>query len=201
MNVIRKCIQINGMYYGDLVRLRAIEVDDLDVLMKYVNNLETRRFLGSLLPNSRKSEREWVERASTADPWKDGQFVLAIEDKKTGEFLGTTSFFDISKLHRHAEFGISLWNTERQDKGFGSDATTTMLWVGFHVLGLNNIYLNANADNARALRVYEKVGFKKIGVFREMVFSMGKFQDHIAMDILRSEFLERFPPGSIPGEP
>ncbi|MHA1906863.1 MAG: GNAT family N-acetyltransferase [Candidatus Thorarchaeota archaeon] len=189
------------MYYGNLVCLRAIEVDDLDDLMKYINNVETRRFLGGILPNSRKSEKEWLEGASTADPWKDGRFVLAIEDKKSREFLGTISFFDISKMHRHAEFGIALWNTEGQDKGFGTDATLTMLWVGFHILGLNNIYLYVHADNAIAHHVYEKVGFKKIGTFREMVFSMGKFHDHIAMDILRSEFLEQYPPGTLVGEP
>ena len=97
MTVIRHLPQITSMYLGELVRLRAIEVDDLDILMEYLNNLETRQFLGSMLPHSRKAEKEWLESASTADPWKDGRIVFAIEDKKTGEFLGTTSFFDISK--------------------------------------------------------------------------------------------------------
>jgi RimJ/RimL family protein N-acetyltransferase len=186
------------MYEGKLVRLRALEMDDLDPLMKYINNVETRRYLGSQLPNSRKSEQEWLESSTTADPWKDGRITLAIEDKKSGDFLGTISFFDISKQNRHAEFGIAVWNTESQNKGIGTDATITMLWVGFHVLGLNNIYLYVHGENERAQHVYEKVGFKKIGVFRQMVFSMGKFHDHIAMDILKSEFFERYPPGTLP---
>ncbi len=183
------------------MKLRPIEVDDLDILMKFVNNIETRQYLGGLLPNSRKSEQEWLEKVTIADPWKDGQLVLAVEDKKSGEFLGTISLFNISKQNRHAEFGIAIWNSEAQDRGFGTDATTTMLWVGFHVLGMNNIYLYVHGENTRAQRVYEKVGFKKIGVYREMVFSMGKFHDHIAMDILRSEFLERYPPGTLSGTP
>lgn len=184
------------MYYGKHVHLRSIEMNDLDVLMKYINNVDTRRYLGSLLPNSRLSEEKWLEGASTADPWRDGRIVFAIEERKSLTFLGTTSLFDISRAHRHAELGISIWNPEGRNKGYGTDATLVTLWVGFHVLGLNNIYLYALEHNKRALRTYEKAGFKKIGIFREHMYSMGTFQNAIAMDILREEFLERYPPGT-----
>ncbi len=184
------------MYFGKLVHLRALEMDDLDVLMKYINNIETRRYLGSLLPNSRFAEEKWLETAVAADPWRDGKIVLAIEDKSTHEFLGTISLFDISRQHRHAELGISIWNPDGRDKGYGTDAVMTMLWVGFHILGLNNIYLHAIAHNARALRTYEKAGFKRVGIFRRHMYSMGEFQDEVAMDILKDEFMERYPSGT-----
>lgn len=189
------------MYYGEFVKLRAIEKDDIDVLMKYINNLETKSYLGSALPHSRSAEEKWIESSSTANPWKDGVIPLAVEDKSTGEFLGTVSLFDISKQHQHAELGICLWNPESRDKGYGTDVVKVMLWVGFHILGLNNIYLYALANNTRAIRVYEKAGFKHIGVFRENMYSMGKFQDTVAMDIVKSEFLALYPPGSLSGNP
>lgn len=187
------------MYHGEKVRLRALELDDLDIILKYWNQVEIRRYLGSMIPMSRKAEQEWLERATVSNPWKDGSFVLAIEDKETCEFLGTTSFFDISKQNRHAEFGIAIHNPENLSKGYGTDSTQTMLWIGFHVLGLNNIYLYALAENGRAIRAYEKAGFKRIGVFRQMVYSMGEFKDLIAMDILNEDFLEKFPPGTRTG--
>ncbi len=68
------------------------------------------------------------------------------------------------------------------------------------MLGLNNIYLYALEHNKSAIRTYEKVGFKKVGVFREMLFSMGKFQYMVTMDILKGEFMNRFPPGHTIGE-
>lgn len=182
------------MYNGKLVKLRPLEMDDIDVLMKYINELETRQYLGSLLPFSRLAETRWLEGATTDDPWKDGRLALAIEEKKTNEFLGTTSLFDISKPHRHAEFGIALWNPSGRNKGFGTDATLVMLWVGFHVLGLNNIYLQALEHNKRAIRTYEKAGFKHVGVLREVLYSMGSFQNAVVMDILRNEFLQQYPP-------
>ncbi len=185
------------MYTGKLVCLRSLEMEDLDVLMRFINNVDTRQYLGSLLPNSRLSEEKWLEGSCTAQPWKDGRIVFAIEEKKSHEFLGTGSLFDISSAHRHAELGISIWNPEGRDKGYGTEAVLLILWVGFHVLGLNNIYLYALEHNARAIRTYEKTGFKRIGIFREHMYSMGKFRNAIAMDILRDEYLEKYPPGTM----
>jgi RimJ/RimL family protein N-acetyltransferase len=171
-------------------------MEDLDDLMNYINNIDTRQYLGSLLPNSRLSEEKWLKSASTAHPWRDEEMVFAVENKKTSEFLGTASLFDISKNHRHAELGISIWNPDGRGKGYGTDAVLVILWIGFHVLGLNNIYLHALEHNVRAIHVYEKVGFKKVGIFREIMYSMGKFQNAVAMDIIKSDFMEEYPPGT-----
>ncbi|MHA2313524.1 MAG: GNAT family N-acetyltransferase, partial [Candidatus Thorarchaeota archaeon] len=115
------------MYYGEKVKLRALEMSDLDSIMKGWNNFEMRRFLASALPMSQHVEREWLEKASKARPWQDGALNLAIEDKKTGEFLGTTGIFDISKQMQRAEFGIAIHNPDNFGKGYGTDATKVML--------------------------------------------------------------------------
>lgn len=188
------------MYYGEKVKLRALEMSDLDDIMKGWNNYEMRRFLLNQMPMSRNVEREWLEKASKAGPWREGALNLAIEEKKTGEFLGTTGIFDINQQMQRAEFGISIHNPDNWGKGYGSDATTVMLWIGFQVLGLNSIYLYTASFNERGQKAYEKVGFKRAGIFRQAAFVEGEFHDFIAMDILKDEFLERYPPGKLVGE-
>ncbi|MFX1560517.1 MAG: GNAT family N-acetyltransferase [Promethearchaeota archaeon] len=189
------------MYYGEKVRLRALEMEDLDVILEYFNNLEIRQYLNSQIPMSRNAERQWLERSTTKDPWRDGEMVLAIEDKKTGDFLGTVSLFDISKQHKRAEFGIAIHNPENLSKGYGTDATRVMLWIAFHILGLNSVYLITLDFNERAQRAYEKAGFKKAGVFRQGAYLQGEFKDFIIMDILKEEFLKEYPPGIEVGNP
>ena len=127
------------MYYGEKVRLRALEMEDLDIIMKYWNNLELRQYLHSQTPMSRHAERKWLERVTVQNPWRDGEITLAIEDKNKGDFLGTVNLFNIDKQHKSAEFGIAIHNPENLGKGFGTDTTRVMLWVGFHILGLNSI--------------------------------------------------------------
>jgi RimJ/RimL family protein N-acetyltransferase len=185
------------MYCGEQVRLRAIEMSDLDNIMKQWNTYEMRRFLPSPLPMSEQAEKEWLEKATTQDVRKDGRIVLVIEDKKTREFLGTTSLFDISNHSRRAEFGIAIHNPGKMSKGYGTDATRLTLWMGFHQLGLNSIYLYTLSFNERAQRAYEKAGFKRAGIFRKSMFAEGDFHDLIIMDILRDEFFEKYPPGTL----
>ena len=184
------------MYYGELVKLRAPEMEDLDIILKYFNNLELRQFLATAWPMSRNAERKWLERATVMNPWKDGEMILAIVDKRTNEFLGLCSLFDISKQHQKAEFGIAIHNPENLGKGYGTDTTRVMLWVAFHVLGLNSVYLLTLASNERARRAYEKAGFKHTGVFRQGAYVLGKFHDFDIMDITKEEFFEKYPPGT-----
>lgn len=188
------------MYYGEMVRLRALEMEDLDLILKYWNNLELRQFLATAWPMSRNAERKWLERATMMNPWKDGEMVLAVEDKKTNEFLGTVSLFDISKQHQKAEFGIAIHNPENYGKGYGTDTTRVMLWVAFHILGLNTIFLPTLASNKRAQRAYEKAGFKSAGVLRQSAYMLGKFHDFVIMDVTKEDFFETYPPGTEVGQ-
>ena len=175
-------------------------MDDLDTILKHWNNLELRQFLDNQIPMSRLTERQWLERATVQDPWKDGGMTLAIDDKNSGEFLGTVGIFDIHKQHKKAEFGIAIHRPDNLGKGYGTDTTRVMLWIGFHILGLNSIHLITLKDNVRAQKAYEKAGFKHVGVYRQAAYVKGAFHDHIIMDILRNEFFEAYPPGTTVGE-
>jgi len=189
------------MYYGKIVRLRAPEMSDLTKILEHVNEWETRRFLGVVLPTSEKAEREWLEKATTSNPWKDGNLYLAIEDKQTGELIGTTGLHGVSAHDRCAELGIFIHNPENCGKGYGTDALRVVLWVAFHVLGLESVYLHYIDINERGRRAYEKAGFKHAGVLRRRIFSSGEFHNLVAMDILREEFMQQYPPGTMVGEP
>jgi RimJ/RimL family protein N-acetyltransferase len=188
------------MYYGEKIKLRALEMSDLDKIMEHWNTFEMRRFINNALPMSQLAEKKWLESVSKSDPWTDGRLFLAIENKKNEEFLGTASFFNINVQNQTAEFGIVLYNPENFSKGFGTDTTKVMLWIGFQILALNSIYLFTASFNERGQRAYEKAGFKKVGEFRQATFMEGQFHDLIAMDILKDEFLEMFPHGKLVGE-
>lgn len=188
------------MYYGEMVSLRALEMEDLDIILKHWNNLELRQYLNNQTPMSRHAERKWLERATVQDPWRDGGMTLAIEDKETREFLGTVSLFDISKQHKRAEFGIAIHNPDNLGKGYGTDTTRVMLWVAFHILGLNSINLLTMGGNERAQKAYEKAGFKRAGLFRQGAYVNGAFHDFVIMDVLKDEFFEEYPPGKSVGK-
>ena len=55
---------------------------------------------------------------------------------------------------------------------------------GFNYLNLNEINLDVMEFNKRAIKCYEKVGFKEYGRRRKCVYLNGKYYDKISMDIL-----------------
>jgi RimJ/RimL family protein N-acetyltransferase len=186
---------VYGMFYGKKVQLRPVEPEDLDNIMEYWNNLEVMQYLAHAIPVSRAKEREIVEKISKSDPWKDGHLPLAIEDKKTGEFMGTVGLHRISRQNRNADLGIVLGKPENYGKGFGTDAIRTMLWVAFNIIGLESVHLSTYTMNERAQSAFKSAGFKEVGRRRKAYFTMGEFRDVIIMDILKEEFFAKYPPG------
>ncbi|MGY5878878.1 MAG: GNAT family protein [Candidatus Thorarchaeota archaeon] len=189
------------MYYGDLTCLRAVESSDIDEVLKYWNDLNFRRLLGPPIPWSRKFLEAWLQKRIDADPWRDRMIELAITDKISGAFLGFVHLEDIKRPHSRAEFGLSIQNPDNQSKGYGTDATRVILWVAFNILGLHSVYLDTMEDNERAIRTYEKVGFKQVGILRETEFIDGDYKGLLVMDILREEFEQANPDFSVKMKP
>jgi diamine N-acetyltransferase len=184
------------MYNGDLVCLRSLEMSDLDDILKFYNTLELRRFLGPPIVRSRKYMEQWLQKVSIWSPWRDGHLFLAIEEKVTKEFLGVARIEDLKLPHNRGEVGISIYDPEKRGKGYGTDAMLVLLGVGFEILGLNSIYLDTMEDNERSIQIYEKIGFKSVGLLRETEYIDGAHEGLLIMDILRKEFIEKYPDGT-----
>ncbi|NHI88031.1 MAG: N-acetyltransferase [Candidatus Thorarchaeota archaeon] len=185
------------MYNGKLVRLRPLEKSDLNEIMKFYNDYELKRLLGPPIVRSREYIAGWIEQVSQWTPWREGHLVMAIVQKETDDFLGIARIEDVLFPHSRAEIGISIYDPEQRGKGYGTDSTLVTLWIGFNILGLHSIYLDTMEDNERSIHVYEKIGFKRVGVLRETEFINGGHKGLLIMDILRDEFLEKYPPSSI----
>ena len=187
------------MYSGELVRLRALEMSDLDDILRFYNTLELRRFLGPPIVRSKKYMEQWLQKVSIWRPWRDGHLYLAIEEKETKKFLGIARIEDIRLPHNRGKVGISIYNPEKRGKGYGTDAMLVLLCIGFHILGLNSIYLDTMEDNERSVQVYEKIGFKRVGLLRETEYVDGAHKGLVIMDILKKEFMGKYPDGTFKG--
>jgi RimJ/RimL family protein N-acetyltransferase len=64
----------------------------------------------------------------------------------------------------------------------------TLAGWGFNTLNLNRIFLRVFADNARAIRAYEKVGFQHEGRLRQDNYFNGGYRDTLLMGLLRADW-------------
>jgi diamine N-acetyltransferase len=174
------------MILREKVCLRPIERDDLPRFVKWFGDPEVKRHLGVWLPFSLAQEERWFER-SLEQIERQEVVLLAIETSE-GVHIGNIGLHQIDWKNRHAELGITIGEKAYWNQGYGTDAICTMLKLAFREMGMHRVQLRVDADNARAIRCYEKAGFKKEGTLRDVVFREGKYVGQHVMSILQQEF-------------
>ena len=88
-------------------------------------------------------------------------------EKSSGSFIGNIELMDLRDSE--AELGIAI-TAAKQDLGFGTEAIRAVTDYAFVQLGLKQVFLKVYPDNARAIRVYEKCGFREYDRTEEDVF-------------------------------
>lgn len=110
-----------------------------------------------------------------------------IVDKASDSVIGGLGLMDIDQAHGTAELGIVIGDKGYWGKGYGTEAMRLLAAYGFDYLNLGNIMLKVYSYNARAIKAYEKVGFKRIGARRGALRLEGKRHDIVYMDMLPGE--------------
>lgn len=89
--------------------------------------------------------------------------------------------------YRHASIDIYL-DPAVHGRGLGADAVRTLARHLIADLGYHRLVIDPAADNAAAIRCYEKVGFRSVGVMRQYERgSDGIWHDGLLMDLLAGE--------------
>ena len=91
--------------------------------------------------------------------------------------------------HGNGWVGIGLGEREYWGKGYGTDAMQVILRYAFTELNLHRVSLDVFAYNPRAIRSYEKAGFRHEGRVRSLLSRDGQRADDVWMGILRDEWI------------
>ena len=111
--------------------------------------------------------------------------IYALDEMR---FIGACGLFRLDQEQQTGEVGISIIDKNYWGKSYGSEALRLVVDYGFRFRNLHNIWLDTTSFNQRAIRAYEKAGFKLVGRRRQAVALAGKRYDQVYMDCLRSEF-------------
>ena len=171
---------------GEKIRLRHIERDDLPRFVEWFADPEVRHHLMVYLPFSLAQEERWFENLQ-GQLERQEVLVLAIETTE-GVHIGNLGLHAIDWKNRNAELGIFIGEKAYWNQGYGTDAIRTLLGLAFREMNLHRVFLRVDADHPRGIRCYEKVGFRRDGTLREVVFKEGRYLDQHVMSILRAEF-------------
>jgi RimJ/RimL family protein N-acetyltransferase len=174
------------MYRGDLVKLRDYRREEMPKVKELINNPDIKKFLTPMVPFpfTTEDEYKWYDSNSAL---KD-TYTFAIETLEDGMLLGGCGVNSIDWKNSHATLGIFIGEIDYLGKGYGTDAFKTLIRFVFDEMNVNKVKLDVYSFNERAIKSYEKCGFKKDGILREELFREGKYHDIISMSILRKEY-------------
>jgi len=157
-------------------------------------HLRRDRELGLLVGNLDVPTLEQWRRIYSRNPWDYGgdpndlaSFVIVLPQEDVA--IGMIGLRWSALPHHAAE--LSMWlGKPYWGQGYGTDAIRVLLRYAFRELGLHKIFLRVLVSNTRAIRCYEKCGFKREGLHRQELYVGGQWHDLIYMGLLASEYQE-----------
>jgi len=172
---------------GRRIYLRPLDpADATEAYLGWLNDPEVTRYLETgAFPTTRPE----LERYCADLAGQRQQIMLAIVERQSDRHIGNVKLGPIDWIHRRGTLGILVGERDFWGKGAGSEATRLLVEHAFARLDLRRVDLGVHADHAAAIRVYERIGFKVEGRFREDLYHEGAYRDRLWMGLLRSEYV------------
>ncbi|MGI6173214.1 MAG: GNAT family N-acetyltransferase [Christensenellales bacterium] len=170
---------------GENIVLREFRAEDISAMRAWVTDNDTARFLGGTYnrPNTWEDTENYLRNILNGNA---GGYNFAVAEKETLRYIGQCNLLSVDFLSRSAELAIVLC-PDAQGTGIGFEAVKLLLSYAFDTLNLNRVWLKVWDDNERAIRCYQKAGFRIEGTLREDGYREGRFRDRLIMGILRRE--------------
>ena len=182
---------MKDVFMGSLVRLSAFDPQEMSkAFPRWNSNSEYFRLLNSSARplQSSKAALKWMEEEVNELPL-DG-YYFGIRTLAEDKLIGELGLDVVNWPGRDAFVGLGIGETEYWSKGYGTDVMNVLLRFAFMEINLRRVSLGVFEYNPRAIRSYEKVGFRHEGRMRGLLKREGRRWDNLFMGILREEWLE-----------
>jgi RimJ/RimL family protein N-acetyltransferase len=176
---------------GKLIRLSAFDPEEMSkAFPRWFRNSEYLRLLnaGARRMHSPKAELKWME--EEVGELSPAGYFFSIRTLSDDKLIGEIGLDVVTWPGRDAFVGLGIGETDYWSKGYGTDVMNVLLRFAFTDVNLQRVTLTVFEYNPRAIRSYEKAGFRHEGRKRLALHREGKRWDELYMGILREEWLE-----------
>ena len=171
---------------GERVKLTALTEDDLTTIAPWYENTHFLRLLDArpAHPQTVTKLKDWLQEADKAE----NGFLLGIRLLEGSRLIGFIELDDILWTHQTGWLGIGIGEPDYWDQGYGQEVIGLALAFAFDELNLHRVQLTVFDYNQRAIALYEKLGFRHEGTFREFLHRDGQRYDMHLYGLLRREW-------------
>jgi RimJ/RimL family protein N-acetyltransferase len=174
-----------------MIKLDYFTRDDIPQLIDWIRDERLlMNWAGSLFsfPLTERGLEWYIE--DTNVPGVSEALLYKAIDTETGKPVGHISIGSFSQKNRSGRISrVLVGDTESKGKGVCQAMVRAIARVGFDDLKLHRISLGVYDFNTAAIRCYEKAGFRKEGVQRDILqYKEGEFWSLLEMSLLEDEW-------------
>lgn len=170
---------------GKMIRLRALEPADLELLYKWENDPDVWTISDTLSPYSKYMLKKFID-ASLQDIYTAKQLRLMMDEVSTGKTVGIIDLFDFEPFHQRVGVGI-LIDKEYRRKGYAKEGIKLIKSYCFNVLHVEQIYCNVIEDNEISLSLFLNEGFEISGNKKSWIRVKDGFKDEMILQCLKEK--------------
>jgi aminoglycoside 6'-N-acetyltransferase len=163
-------------FHTERTTIRPFAEDDIAPTLAMLAEPEVSRWWG--VYDSARVHREFMESKDAVS------FAIEVD----AAFAGVVQYWvEAEPEYRHAGLDITL-ATAYHDAGLGPEVLRSLATYLFEELDFHRLVIDPAADNARAIRAYEKIGYRPVGIMRQYEqLPDGSWRDALLMDMLKGE--------------
>lgn len=165
----------------DLLKIRAARLGDLKSITEIYNEAIKKTVATfDTEVKTLEEQKKWFIKHSTRNP-----IIIAENDD---EIIGWASLSEYSTKYAYSDTAeISLYIKEKfQGKGIGKQLMSSIIDEGKKV-GLHAVIARITDGNKTSIRLHKSVGFKHVGIMKEVGYKFGKRLDVHIMEKIYSE--------------
>lgn len=172
-------------FNGSKVRLRPLEMQDLDLLYEWENNPAVWEVSHTVTPYSKFVLQQYLEQ-SHLDIYSTKQLRLVIVEVKTNTAVGLIDLFDFDPFHLRAGIGVLIAQKENRGRGLAKSAVELLVNYAKNHLKLNQLYCHVGVENQNSVELFSRVGFIACGLKKQWLNTANGYQDEWTMQLLFS---------------
>lgn len=170
----------------ELIRLRALEPEDIDILYQWENDTDIWRVSNTIAPFSKYTIKQFIA-DQNRDIYETKQVRLIIESKADCRPVGAIDMFDIDPYNRRAGVGILIYDRRDGGQGYASAALSSLILYAFQFLGLNQLYCNILSANNKSLNLFRSKGFEVVGLKKEWIKTTSDWQGEYLLQLINPQ--------------
>lgn len=177
------------MFENEIIRLRAVEPEDLDRLYDWENNSQLWSVGNTRNPYSRYVLKQYILN-SDKDVYETLQLRLMMVSLKTCETVGTVDLFDFDIHHSRIALGLFV-DKAFQGKGYAKASLRLVEEYVFDYLKIYQLYCHIAESNSASRQMFEQEKYQTNGVLKEWIKSANGFENILVFQQFRSDYLNR----------